>query len=74
MSAIAPPPPTPAAAGMPKSHHAPALMTATVQVPALVTLAAKSVVGIRLIHPVQGLNGAVEVHTSRRNAEPKPDQ
>jgi len=49
-------------------------MTATVQVPALVTLAAKSVVGIRLIHPVQGLDGAVEVHASRRDAEPKPDQ
>jgi len=68
------PPATPAAAGTPASHQAPPLITATVQAPAHITREVRSAVAIRLIHPVQSLDGAVEVHAGGRDAEPQPDQ
>src|SRR4029077_12387688 len=77
-SAMAPPPPTPAAACGPASHHAPTVMAATVMPPVQVTRAARSAiitlltrVGILL---VQCLDGSVEVHAGRRDAESEPDQ
>src|SRR6266581_7247707 len=73
-SAMAPPPATPAATGAPPTHHAPPLITATVQAPTHVTREVSSVAAIRLIHPVQRLDGAVEIHAGRRDTEPKPNQ
>src|SRR5712671_7301812 len=71
-SAMEPPPPTPAAAGAPASHQAPADMAATVTPPVQVTRAARSAIIPILL--VQCLDRPVEVHRRRHDAEAEPGQ